>query len=164
MAKKTNLKSQLSPQHDDDFEDTLALVHDNINQHEQLVDETLDKKEEEKIDVEVDKKVPAAKLNPSSARDEKLEAIRIKNDHMIQDTSFNISLSREKILVIKKKNPLEALRRLQKLRKISASIGSSNTSVTNAFEDCVNLMFQQLRDNVLTLISIKPLKQMLILD
>lgn len=69
------------------------------------------------------------------------------NDPVIQDISFNTSLSRYEILSIKKKNRTKSLRRLQKLRKLSTSAGSnsSNAFVVDASKGSINLMIQQLK-------------------
>lgn len=59
--------------------------------------------------------------------------------------------SREEILAMKKRNPIEALRRLQNLRKLSNktnSLNSSNAFVTDVSDGSVNLVIQPLKANV----------------
>lgn len=78
-------------------------------------------------------------------------AVKVNPKPIIQDFSSNTSLSKEETLAIKRKNPTEALRRLQKLHMLSTGTKSSNSSSASlayASEGTVNLLIQQLKDDI----------------
>lgn len=69
----------------------------------------------------------------------------------VHDSMSNTSLSLEEILALKIKKPTKALKRLQKIRKLSTRSRSSHSfdaSLANNGNDSINFLIQELKANI----------------
>lgn len=135
--------TKLSLQRVQEFDNTLASVHNNLSQDNPQTEKGFEVVNEEptqhgvkNIQTEEEKQFTVVGGNPKP---------------VIQDYSSNTSLSQKEILSTKRKNPSKALRRLQNLRKLSTDTKSSNSysaSLADTSEGVVNLLIQLLKANI----------------
>ena len=129
------------------MDDTFAFIHENIvsYNHKPNSPEKIDE-DQTMPDIETS---PAKEKNQTTTNEKEQE--KEKAQSTVHDSMSNTSLIQEEILSLKRKNPIESLKRLQKLRKVSIGSKSSHSSdapLADIENDSINLLIQQLKANI----------------
>lgn len=101
--------------------------------------------------MEYEQPIPNVKSVPTKKENQPATVTEKQAQPAIHESSSNTSLSQEEILALKRKNPTKALKRLQKLCKLSIgsrSSQSSDDSLADIGDNSVNLLIQQLKSNI----------------
>lgn len=130
---------QMYHQRNEELDDTMAFVHDNSSLDNPKTRNYGEKNEEQAY--------PNVENAPTKEEGHPIVG-GTQAQPTIHDSSSNTSLSKEKNLAINKKTLTEALKRLQKLRKLPTDTRSSHSSKGDASEGVTNLLTHQLNDNI----------------
>lgn len=125
---------QLSLQHNKETDDTTASIHDNI------IQDNPKPKSPKKTDEE--QTMPDVETASASEKHQTISSEKEEAQNTVHDSESNTSLNQEEILAMKRKNLTKAMKRLQKLHKLSTDSRSnhfSDASLDDTWNESVNL-------------------------